>query len=75
MTTNRITHAEYRRLLNAQDQESRRTAPAFIEKKHKNGRYHQRTRLYGDYLWHQDRCMFLFCYAEYMARLNGEAKA
>ena len=33
--------------------------------KHKNGRYEQRTRPYGDYLWHQDRERFEVDFQEF----------
>ena len=32
--------------------------------KHKNFQYHQETRLYGDYLYFQDRAMFDACLDE-----------
>lgn len=39
--------------------------------KHKNGRYHQETRAYGDYLYHQDREQFDVLLEE---ALNGDEK-
>lgn len=35
--------------------------------KHRHGRYQQRTRPYGDYLYHQDRAKFDVDYAEWLA--------
>lgn len=33
---------------------------------HRNGRFHQKTRPYGDYLWFQDREKFEVEYAEWL---------
>lgn len=34
---------------------------------HRNGRYHQRTRKYGDYFYRQDREKFMLELAEWLA--------
>jgi hypothetical protein len=52
-----ITRAEYRRLLNAQDK----------DKGYRNGRFQQRIRPYGDYLYYQDREKFEVNYQEYLS--------
>ena len=38
---------------------------------HRNGVYRQRTRPYGDYLWHQDREKFEADYADWMGEKVG----
>lgn len=55
-----MTKAEFRKMLNDLDAASR------DPKSHKHGRYHQRKRLYGDYLWHQDRDKFEADYKQYL---------
>ena len=57
---------EFRELLNREnalvmDRENARQAndPARIASKHRNGRYRQVKRLYGDYLYRQDRDKFM----------------
>ena len=47
--------------------------PANPATNHKNGRYQQKTRAYGDYLWHQDRSMFEADYQEHLAKLEKAA--
>jgi hypothetical protein len=37
---------------------------------HKNGKYQQRTRRYGDYLYHQDRDKFEATYREWLTNQN-----
>lgn len=73
------SRADYRRKLNTDDQADRvaavernrsrygNLAEAVTDTKHRNAPYRQRTRLYGDYLWHQDRDMFEVNYAEWCA--------
>ena len=53
-----MTKKEYRKLLNQQD----------AERNHKHRRYGQRKRLYGDYLWYQDRERFEFDYQEHLKK-------
>lgn len=53
----RRTRKEFREHLNREH-----PAPTFRE-----GRYHQKSRPYGDYLWHQDRAKFENDYAEWIA--------
>ena len=63
MTTKpKLTRAEYRRLLNAQD----------CGTNHRHNRFRQMTRKYGDYLYHQDREKFEVDYAEH--NQTGEDK-
>ena len=63
MTTKpQLTRAEYRRLLNELDTKVR----------YRNNRYQQRSRKYGDYLYHQDREKFEVDYAEH--NQTGEDK-
>ncbi len=54
------TKKAFREYLNKQDLESRNP------KNWKHNRYHQRTRLYGDYLYNQDRVMFDVNYNEWL---------
>lgn len=55
-----MTRKEFREHLNQK-------FPADPETNHRNGRYKQKTRAYGDYLWNQDRAMFENDYQEYLA--------
>jgi hypothetical protein len=41
--------------------------------KHQNGRYQQKTRPYGDYLYAQDRDMFQFEMREWLASLESKS--
>jgi hypothetical protein len=41
--------------------------------KHQNGRYQQKTRPYGDYLYAQDRDMFQFEMREWLASLENKS--
>lgn len=73
------SRADYRRKLNADDQAARAAAvernrprygdlaEAATDTRHREGRFRQLKRLYGDYLWHQDRDMFEYNYAEWCA--------
>jgi hypothetical protein len=54
--TNTLTRKAYREHLNAT-----------CEGVHRNGRYAQKTRKYGDYLYHQDREKFEVDYAAWVA--------
>ena len=54
------TKKAFRELLNKQDLESSNP------RDHKHGVYHQRTRLYGDYLYNQDRDKFEANYREWL---------
>lgn len=56
-----MTRAEYRKMLNEQDDG---------QSKHKNYRFQQRTRKYGDYLWNQDRAKFEVDYLEFIHHTN-----
>jgi len=56
-----LTRAQYRRLLNEQD----------TGQKHKHNRYNQRSRKYGDYLYHQDREKFEVDYQEHLSANDG----
>ncbi len=51
------TRAAFRKMLNET-----------VAMPHRNGVYRQRTRQYGDYLWHQDRAQFEVAYAEWVKR-------
>ena len=55
-----MTNKEFRELLN-------RKFPANPTTNHREGRYQQKTRAYGDYLWFQDRSRFEFDKQEYEA--------
>ena len=46
--TKKLTKKQFRQFLNAQD----------TTKNYRNHRYHQKTRLYGDYLYNQDKARF-----------------
>lgn len=59
MKTKQPTRAAFRRHLNAIDAASARPIS------HREGRYRQKSRLYGDYLYHQDRERFEVEYAEW----------
>lgn len=54
-----MTKKEYREYLNE-------TIGLDDQGKGTNNRYKPRSRLYGDYLWHQDRDMFEASYQEYI---------
>ena len=54
------TKKAFREYLNQQDLTSRNPISW------KNNRYHQRTRLYGDYLYSQDKIMFDVNYQEWL---------
>lgn len=62
-----FSHADMRRYLNETCKDLARW---------KNGRYEQRKRQYGDYLYAQDRPMFLCVYDEHVRKLiaAGELK-
>lgn len=53
------TKKAFRSFLNKIDEESNNPI------NHKHGRYQQRKRLYGDYLYHQDREKFEVTYKEW----------
>ena len=55
-----MTNKEFRELLNLK-------FPANPETNHREGRYQQKKRAYGDYLWHQDRPRFEADKQEYEA--------
>lgn len=59
------TKKEFRTILNLQDAQARTMFPnkdmRFVQK-----RFHQVTRWYGDYIWHQDREKFEYEYTEYL---------
>lgn len=63
-----ITKKKFQEMLNMDDKESRGNEAGNITKGHRNNQYHQKTRLYGDYLRAQDPEMFNAVYSEY---LNG----
>ena len=54
------TRKEFKEFLNKEDQGH----------KHKNGRFGQRKRLYGDYLWSQDRDQFEVDYQEHLEAIK-----
>jgi hypothetical protein len=59
--TMKTTKKAFREHLNQQDLAGRKAiaeAGSIVDPLHRNGRYQQRTRLYGDYLYSQDRAMF-----------------
>jgi hypothetical protein len=60
-----FTRAAFRRLLNEQDLAERAARPK-DDVRHRNGRYQQQKRLYGDYLYHQDREKFDVDYQEWL---------
>lgn len=60
-----FTKKAFRELLNSQQEKYKST-------NHKNGVYHQLKRLYGDYLYHQDREKFDVNYKEWLVE-NGIA--
>lgn len=60
------TKKAFREYLNQQDLESRNP------RNHKHNRYHQRTRLYGDYLYNQDKVMFDVNYQEWVEKSKGD---
>lgn len=64
-----ITKKKFQEMLNAQNAEVRGNAAGAIVNGHRNNQFHQRTRLYGDYLRSQDPEMFNANYSEY---LNGQ---
>lgn len=39
-----------------------------VSLKHRNGRFHQKTRPYGDYLWFQDRARFEANYQDWLEK-------
>jgi hypothetical protein len=61
-----MTRKEFRNYLNEK-------FPANPATNHKHNRYQQRTRAYGDYLWHQDRSMFEADYQEHLVKLEKAA--
>jgi hypothetical protein len=60
----RITKKKFQEMLNAMDAGSAKPIS------YRNNQYHQKTRLYGDYLRAQDPEMFNANYAEYLH--NGQ---
>lgn len=64
----KITKKKLQEALNRQDAECRGNEHGNITNGHRNNQYHQKTRLYGDYLRAQDPEMFNAIYSEY---LNG----
>lgn len=64
----KITKKKLQEMLNRQDMEALGNQHGNIIKGHRNNQYHQKTRLYGDYLRAQDPEMFNAIYSEY---LNG----
>lgn len=64
-----ISKKKFQEMLNAEDRDKRGSEHGRIVNGHKNYRYHQSKRLYGDYLRAQDPEMFNANYSEY---LNGE---
>lgn len=62
------TRKAFREHLNEMDRTSN------TPRDHRHNAYHQRTRLYGDYLWFQDRAKFESDYAEWCVegRADGE---
>jgi hypothetical protein len=65
----KLTKKAFKEFLNKQELEHRKVAPEYINTQYKNGVRGQRTRLYGDYLYSQDREMFN---AEYQNWLKGQ---
>lgn len=61
------TRKQFREYLNEQDRESRSIAGPHVDPLYRNGRFRQRTRLYGDYLYFQDREKFEVGYQEWLA--------
>lgn len=59
------SRADFRRLLNKEDAESRNPIS------HKHGSYRQIKRLYGDYLYNQDREKFEVNYQEWITTLSN----
>lgn len=66
---------DFRQFLNRQNAEQAArqrqkavTDPGRIETRHRNGRFHQRTRGYGDYLYAQDRDKFMVDLREWLAK-------
>ena len=55
-----LSKKSFREYLNQADLNSRNPIS------HKQNRYHQRTRLYGDYLYYQDRVKFEVDYQEWL---------
>ena len=51
----KVTFKQFRELLNAQS-----------ENNYKNGKYHQESRKYGDYLYFQDRARFDYYFELYL---------
>jgi hypothetical protein len=62
-----LSRAAFRRFLNEQDLAERAAKPT-QDTRHVHGRYHQQKRLYGDYLYHQDREKFDVDYQEWLER-------
>lgn len=63
-----ITKRKFQEMLNLWDKDTRGNEHGLIVSGHRNNQYHQKTRLYGDYLRSQDPDMFNAIYSEY---LNG----
>lgn len=66
-TQRQITKKAFRELLNAKfpAQPGMTSDPGY--KKGDRNQFGPRKRAYGDYLWHQDRCMFDEDYRQYCA--------
>jgi hypothetical protein len=62
----RVTKKKFQEMLNQADLERRASKPG-EDTRWRNNQYHQRTRLYGDYLRAQDPDMFNANYVEYLA--------
>lgn len=64
---NPATFKKFRTLLNEQDLANRASGERGM---HKNGKYRQTKRAYGDYLYHQDRDKFIHDHNEWLREQN-----